>query len=46
MLIVMDKSLHEENLSHPLQTNNKPFKIAITFLPTYNGILNITSKNI
>ena len=25
MLIVMDKSTHEEHLSHPLQTNNKQF---------------------
>ena len=45
MLIVMDKSIHEENLSHPLQTNNKQFKIAITFLTTYNGIFKITSKS-
>ena len=45
MLIVMDKSIHEENLSQPLQTNNKQFKIAVTFLTTYNGIFNITSKN-
>ena len=32
MLIVMDKSTHEEHLSQPLQTNNKQFKIAVTFL--------------
>ena len=25
MLIVMDKSTHEEHLSQPLQTNNKQF---------------------
>ena len=30
MLIVMDKS-HEEHLSQPLQTNNKQFKLAVTF---------------
>ena len=45
MLIVMDKSIHEEHLSEPLQTNNKQFKIAITFLSAYNGIFNITSEN-
>ena len=45
MLIVMDKSTHEEHLSQPLQTNNKQFKIAITFLTGYNVIFNITSKN-
>ena len=32
MLTVMDKSTHEEHLSQTLQTNNKKFKIAITFL--------------
>ena len=32
MLIIMDKSIHEEHLFQPLQTNNKQFKIAITFL--------------
>ena len=46
ILIVMNKSTHEENLSQPLQTNNKQFKIAVTFLTAYNGIFNITSKNI
>ena len=45
MLIVMDKSTHEEHLSQPLQTNNKQFKIAITFLSAYNGIFNITNLN-
>ena len=45
MLIVMDRSTHEEHLSQPLQTNNKQFKIAVTFLTAYNGIFNITSKN-
>ena len=45
LLIVMDKSIHEENLSQPLQTNNKQFKIAITFLTGYNSIFNITEKN-
>ena len=45
MLIVMHKSTHEEHLLQPLQTNNKQFKIAVTFLSAYNGIFNVTSKN-
>ena len=45
MLNVMDKSTHEEYLSQPLQTNNKQFKIAVTFLSGYNGIFNVTEKN-
>ena len=45
MLIVMDKSTHEENLSQPLQTNKKQFRIAITFLTGYNGIFNVTYLN-
>ena len=44
MLIVMDKSTHEEHLSHPLQTNNNQFKLAVTFLTGYNGIFKITKK--
>ena len=32
ILIVMRKSTHEEHLAQPLQTNNKQFKIAVTFL--------------
>ena len=32
MLIGMDKSTHEEQLSQPLHTNTKQFKIAVTFL--------------
>ena len=46
LLLVMDKSPHEEHLSQPLQTNNKRFKLAVTFLTVYNGIFNITNKNI
>ena len=42
MLIVMDKSTLEEHLSQPLQTNNKQFKIAVTFLSGYIGIFNVT----
>ena len=45
MLIVMDKSTHEEHLSQPLQTNNKQFKVAVTFLTGYNGIFNVTNAN-
>ena len=46
MLIVMDNSTHEEHLSQPLQTKNKQFKIAVTFLTAYNGIFNVTNSNI
>ena len=45
LLIVMDKSTHEEHLFQSLQINNKQFKIAMTFLSAYNGIFNVTSKN-
>ena len=45
MLIIMDNSTHEEHLSQPLQTNNKQFKIAITFLTGYNGIFCVTNSN-
>ena len=45
LLIIMDNSIHEEQLSQPLQTNNKQFKIAITFLSAYNGIFNVTDSN-
>ena len=45
MLIVMEKSTHEEHLFQPLQTNNKQFKIAVTFLTGYNGNFNITNLN-
>ena len=43
MLIVMDKSIHEEHLAQPLKTNNKQFKTAVTFLSGYNGIFNVTN---
>ena len=45
IFIVMDKSTHEENLYQPLQTNNKEFKIAVTFLTGYNSIFNVTNSN-
>ena len=41
----MDNSIHEKHLSQPLQTNNKQFKIATTFLTGYNGIFNVTNSN-
>ena len=45
MLIVMDKSTHEEHLSQPIQTKNKQIKIAISFLSAYIGIFNVTNRN-
>ena len=45
MLIVMDKSIHEEHLFQPLQTYNKQFKMAVTFLTGYNGFSNVTNLN-
>ena len=45
MLVVMDKSTHEEHLSQPLQTNNKRFKTAVTFLTGFNGFFNATDEN-
>ena len=42
IIFVLDKSAHEEHLSQPLQTNIKQFKIAVTFLTGYNGILIVT----
>ena len=41
----MDKSNHEEHLAQPLQTKNKQFKKAVTFLSAYNRIFNVTNKN-
>ena len=45
MLIVMDKSTHEEHLSEPLQIYNKQFKLAVTFLTGYIGFFSITNSN-
>ena len=45
MLIVMDKSTDEEQVSQPLQPTKKQHKIAITFLTGYNGIFNVTNSN-
>ena len=45
MLVAMEKSTHEEHLSHPVQTNNNQFITAVTFLTGYNGIFNVTNSN-
>ena len=45
MLVCMDKSIHEEQISQLLQTKNKQFKAAVTFLNGYNGIFILTIKN-
>ena len=45
MLIVMDKSSHEEHLHQPIQTNKTQFKVAVTFFTGYNGIFNVTNSN-
>ena len=45
MLIVRDKSTHEEHSAQPLQTNKEKFKIAVTFLTGYIGFFNVTDKN-
>ena len=44
MLIVVVKFTHEEPLPQPLQTNNKQFKIAVTFVISYKGIDNVIRK--
>ena len=46
MLRVMDKSAYEEHFFQPFWTKNKQFKIAVTFLTSYNGIFNVTNSNI
>ena len=43
MLIIINKSTHEEQLFQPLQTNNKQIKTAVTFLTGYNGVFNVTN---
>ena len=43
MLLPLDKSTHEENLSQPIQTKEqKQFKLAVT---SFKGIFNVTHKN-
>ena len=41
----MDKSSHEGHLFQLPQTNNKHFKIAVTFLTGFNGIFKVTNSN-
>ena len=45
ILVVMDKSSHEEHLSQQLKTSNNQFKVAVTFLTRYNGVSNVTNSN-
>ena len=45
MLVDMYKSIHEEHLSQPLQTNIKQFKRTVIILTGYNGIFNVSTKN-
>ena len=46
MVIVKEKSSHEEHSFQPLQANIKQFKLALTFSTGYNGTFNIIDKNI
>ena len=46
MLIVMDKSTHEEKFSQPLQTYNEQNEIAVIFLMVYISFFNVKNKNI
>ena len=46
IVIVMDKSTHKEHLFQTLQTNNKQFEMAVTFLTGYNGIFIVTNSNL
>ena len=45
MLNALEKSPYDENLSQPLQTQNKQFKITIAYLTGYIGIFSVTFKN-
>ena len=45
MLIVTDKTTHEEHLSQITQTNNKHVLTAVTFLTGYNGIFIVKKSN-
>ena len=45
ILVVMEKSTHEEHSAQPLQTSNQQFKIAVAFLSGYNEIFNVTNSN-
>ena len=41
----MHKSIHEEHLFQPLHTNEKQFKVRVTFLSGYNGTFNVTNSS-
>ena len=41
----MDGSIYEEHLSQTIQTKNKDFKIAVTYLTGYKCIFIVTEKN-
>ena len=45
MLIVLNKPTQKEHFYQPIQTNNKQFIIATTFLTGYNGIFNVTNSD-
>ena len=44
MLIAMDKYTDEEHWSQPLQTKNRQYRIAVTFLTGYNGFSLLQAK--
>ena len=44
-LIVVDKSIHEEHLSEPLQTKIKQVKVAVIYLTGCNRIFFVTNGN-
>ena len=44
-MIVREKPTHEEHLANLLQSDNKQFKIAVTFLTEYNGFFIFVTKN-
>ena len=45
MLIVMDKSMHEDYLTYSLKPKNKQLEVVVPFFTGYNGIFNITNNN-
>ena len=45
LLIVLDKSIYEDHLSQPLQTNKKQLKTPVRCLFGHNGIFIVTNKN-
>ena len=44
ILIVREKSSHEEHLYQLLQTNNKQFKATVTILPVKMVVLSLQTK--